>query len=213
MPQMRVEEVIEQMRQIREQSGEAAFTAARDTLVKMLINDPRGEPFLKTVFPDLDLEPYKGQASATDESMMEALRAKTPHLKTQMQMRLLVSGADAYMLAMDCLFAGKKEEAKQAMNAVIAIWDAAEKATEISEQVAEIPTEERSATASEFVEAPIKQDEIYTRLMYETTQITSKEALEIWYRDRRAQMDKLSNQTYRNGLFDRIRELKGSFSN
>jgi len=213
MPQMKVDEVIEQMRQIREKSGEAAFISARDSLVRMLVNTPRGEDFLKTVFPDLDLEPYKGQASATDESMMAALRAKTPNLKTKMQMQLLVTGADAYMLAMDCLFAGKKEEAKQAMNAVIAIWDATEKATEISEKVAEIPAEERSASASEFVDAPDQEEYTYTQLMYEMALITSKEALEIWYRDKRQEMEKLRSPKYRNGFFDRIRDLKGSFSN
>lgn len=218
------DEILKNLEDLRARQGEDAYVQARDSLAMMLINQPRGEDFLKDAFPDLDLErirelSHQATAAKTAQApvndMLALLRTHVPNLQTQAQLDVFMMAFNAFTLAFDSYFSGKLETAAAARQSLNKAFDLIQEAGDMAERVAEIPPEERSAEASKYVEPPklFTEADEKARLMTELDAITSGSGLNEWYRNERKRIDGVVSTTLRNELFDAIRAKQNQFVN
>lgn len=210
------DELLKNLEVLRATQGEDAYLQARDALAAMLINQPRGEDFLKSAFPDLDLERIrvvaqevaaKNQAATPPNDMLSLIRTHVPHLKSEAQLDVFMLAFNAFTLTFDSYFAGNPEAGDKARTTMDKALDLAQKFGRMEAQVAEIPLEERSAEASKFVDAPKQFTEVdeKNRLMTELGALMTKSGLNEWYRSERKRIDGVVSKTLRDELFDAIR--------
>jgi hypothetical protein len=218
------DEILKNLETLRAQQGEEAYGQARDALALMLINQPRGEDFLKETFPDLDLDRIrelarqnengrKAQAPAND--MLALIRTHVPHLQTQAQLDVFMLAFNAFTLTFDSYFAGNVEAAKTARASMDKALDLVQEAGAMAGRVAEIPPEERSPEAAKYVEPPklFTEADEKNKLVAELETITTSSSLNEWYRNERKRIEGVVSKTLRDELFDAIRSKQSQFIN
>lgn len=138
-----------------------------------------------------------------------------PELKTQVQFSAFMAGFDAFRLLSNSIFASDPASEEQAKGALDKALEAMRVATKLSNQFKEIPAEERSPSASQFVEAPLQFGEydIQKKLMLDLERLSSTEALNEWYLSTKDEREKVTSQSLRNVLFDAIRGKRDDLSN
>jgi len=138
-----------------------------------------------------------------------------PELKTQVQFSAFMAGFDSFRLLSNSIFASDPVGEEQARGAFEKALEAMRVATKLSNQFQEIPAEERSPSASQFVEAPLQFGEYDTqkKLMLELELLTSTDALNEWYLRTKDEREKVTSQSLRNVLFDAIRCKRDDLSN
>lgn len=146
----------------------------------------------------------------TANIMAKAMRQSMPELKTQVQFTAFMAGFDSFRLLCNSIFAGDVPLEEQARAAFEKSLEAMKVATRLSNQFQEIPAEERSPSATQFVEAPIQFGEydLQKKLLKELDHITSTVALNEWYLGTKDDREKIISQSLRNILFDAIRNKR-----
>lgn len=139
--------------------------------------------------------------------MAQAMKQSMPDLKSQMQFTAFMAGFDSFRLLCNSIFASDSALEAQVMEAFEKSLDAMRVATRLSNQFQEIPAEERSPSANQFVDAPLQFTEydVQKKLLTELARITTTEDLNTWYLRTKEERDKVVSQTLRNVLFDEIR--------
>lgn len=137
-----------------------------------------------------------------------------PELKTQVQFTAFMAGFDAFRLLSNSIFESNSAGEEQARGAFEKALEAMRVATRISKQLQEIPAEERSPSANQFVEAPLQFGEydIQKKLMLELELLASTDDLNQWYQRTKDEREKVISQSLRNVLFDAIRCKKDDLS-
>jgi len=216
--EMSTQQIQEQLQKIRKEHGEVVYLQARRDLALSVILKPNGEEFVKNAFPDLDLGELREEAQkrlealpegqATPEQvMLRLLQQQVPSIKTQGQFNLFASAFDALRTTLDGYFSGDFEKAKKAREALNKVLDTAVRVKEITEKLGEIPPEERSAQANEYLEPPKEFHEYDTQrqLMVELADIKTRLELGQWYERTKPLRDRVTSQKLRNELIDSIR--------
>ena len=146
--------------------------------------------------------------------MAQAMKQSMPELKTQVQFTAFMAGFDSFRLLCNSIFASDTALEAQAMEALEKSLDAMRVATRLSNQFQEIPAEERSPSAAQFVEAPLQFGEYDTqkKLLTELSRINSTVELNNWYAQTKEERDKVVSQALRNVLFDEIRGKRDALS-
>lgn len=139
--------------------------------------------------------------------MAQAMKQSMPELKTQVQFTAFMAGFDAFRLLCNSIFAGDTALEEQAIDAFEKSLEAMRVATKLSKQFEEIPEEERSPSANQFVEAPLQFGEydLQKKLLSELSRLTSTGNLNAWYSSTKEEREKIVSQSLRNILFDEIR--------
>jgi hypothetical protein len=147
--------------------------------------------------------------------MAQAMRQSMPELKTQVQFTSFMAGFDAFRLVCNSIFSGDTALETKALEAFDKSLEAMRVATKLSNQFQEIPAEDRSPSAAQFVEAPLQYGEYDTqkKLLSELDRLTSTEELNAWYLGTRDEREKVVSQSLRNILFDQIRNKRDALAN
>lgn len=137
-----------------------------------------------------------------------------PDLKSQVQFTAFMAGFDSFRLLCNSIFANDPALETQAMEAFEKSLDAMRVATRLSKQFQEIPAEERSPSANQFIETPLQFTEYDSqkKLLMELSRIATTEALNAWYQTTKEERDKIVSQALRNVLFDAIRSKRDALA-
>ena len=139
--------------------------------------------------------------------MAQAMKQSMPELKTQVQFTAFMAGFDAFRLLCNSIFASDKALEEQSLEALEKALESMRVATKLSNQFQEIPENERSPSASQFVETPLQFGayDLQKKLLLELNRLTSTEDLNAWYLNTKDEREKVVSQSLRNILFDEIR--------
>lgn len=142
--------------------------------------------------------------------MAQAMKQSMPELKTQVQFTAFMAGFDAFRLLCNSIFGGDTALEEQAIDAFEKSLEAMRVATKLSNQFQEIPAEDRSPSANQFVEAPLQFGEydLQKKLLLELDRLTSTEELNAWYLGTKDERERVVSQSLRNILFDEIRNKR-----
>jgi hypothetical protein len=147
--------------------------------------------------------------------MAQAMKQSMPELKTQVQFTAFMAGFDAFRLLCNSIFGGDAALEAQAIEAFEKSLEAMRVATKLSNQFQEIPAEDRSPSANQFVEAPLQFGEydLQKKLLLELARLTTTDALNSWYLGTKEEREKVVSQSLRNILFDEIRIKRDALKN
>jgi len=136
------------------------------------------------------------------------LKARVPSLVTQAQRDLAEAVLDTVCLHLDKSFGGNLTEAAKARDKLNQLLKLVVRASEVAEQVAEIPEEGRSPEAQKFVTLPAEASEqdTFVGLMASLAELQTSIALSDWYRGQ--SFRGIVSQKLRNELYDAIRKKK-----
>lgn len=146
--------------------------------------------------------------------MAQAMKQSMPELKTQVQFTAFMAGFDAFRLLCNSIFASDQALENQSLEALEKALESMRVATKLSNQFQEIPENERSPSASQFVEAPLQFGEydVQKKLLLELNRLTSVDDLNAWYLKTRDERESVVSQSLRNILFDEIRSRRDFLS-
>lgn len=150
----------------------------------------------------------------TDQMVMQALAAQVPNLKTQAQFNIFMACFDAMRTTLNSYFGSEMAAAEMARETLGKALDMAKQIQTISEQVAEMPPEERSKVADDFV-SPVKEFheyDLHKQLLMELESCSDTNELQQWYQENRERLDRVVSQSIRNELFDAIRNKRNELS-
>lgn len=207
---------------IRSEQGEEAYQKARKNFAMGMILKPRGDEFLKSAFPDMDIEALRveaeksqqDQARNPQEMMLDAMRQQIPNLKTQAQFNLFMKSFDALRHTLNAAFGLDKEGYEKGKEALNMVLNAALQISEVVQKLQETPEAATSKAAEEFKQPPreFQEYDVQKGLLIELEALTSAEGLQRWYDSNRARIDCVVSASLRNELFDTIRKVKHKFS-
>ena len=146
--------------------------------------------------------------------MAQAMKQSMPELKTQVQFTAFMAGFDSFRLLCNSIFACDTALEGQAIEAFDKSLEAMRVATKLSKQFEEIPEEDRTPSASQFVEAPLQFGEydLQKKLLSELSRLTSIDELNAWYLSTKDEREKVVSQSLRNILFDEIRNKQDALN-
>jgi len=219
MPTMKMEEILQHLEQIKATQGKEVYEATRRDLALRIILKPNGEEFVGKAFPDLDIEQLKQLAkkeaerpapTSPEEMMSAMLRQSMPNLRSQAQYNLFMACFEALRVTLNAYFGAELESAAKARQVLDKALDTAAQITQVSERLKDIPPEQRSDQANEFMEPPRQFHELddQRRLLAELAALPTLEKLGVWYNENRPVMDNIVSQQLRNELFDAIRKRR-----
>lgn len=210
---------------IRSEQGEEAYQKARKNFAMGMILKPRGDEFLKSAFPDMDIEALRAeaekfqtqqqeQARNPQEMMLDAMRQQIPNLKTQAQFNLFMKSFDALRHTLNAAFGLDKEGYEKGKEALNMALDMALQISEVVQKLQETPEAATSKAAEEFKQPPreFQEYDVQKGLLIELEALTSAEELQRWYDGNRARIDCVVSASLRNELFDTIRKVKHKFT-
>lgn len=217
--ELRIDQIQAQLTKLREQHGEEVYQKARRDIAVSVILKTNGEAFVTNAFPDLDLDELKAEAAKRsaptpgepsmdpEHVMLRLLQQQVPSIRTQGHFNLFTSAFDALRTTLDGYFSGDVDRAARAREALNKILDTAAGVKDIIEKLEEIPPEQRSQKANEYLEPPKEFHEYDTQrqLLTELEAITNRTDLGEWYAKTKTQRDRVTSQKLRNELLDRIR--------
>jgi len=209
-----VETLINQLREVKQAKGEAAFREAIQSVAGQILGSPQGESLLKATLPDIDIEGLKAEAAkqsvvsgSPEESMMKMLAMQVPNMKTQAHFNAFMGCFDALRATLNAYFGKEFASAEMARDALNKALDMAKQVTEVGEKLEEMPDDAKSDAAKEFTQPPKELHEYDTckRLLGELEGIQTTDELSKWYADNRQEMDRVVSPRPRNELMDNIR--------
>lgn len=226
--QVKVDEIIAQLEQVRQTKGEAVYAKAKRDLALSVILNTNGEAFVKNAFPDLDIADLKREATelrqqqpafpaagmSPEAMMMQMLKQQVPSIRTQVHLNTFIAAFDALRATIDAYYTGDLEKALQSREALNKALDMAKDLKMVVERLEQIPEADRSEQARAATAEPKQFHEYdwHRALMAELRQVTSRAGLEAWYagtKDRRALV---TDQKLRNELHDIIRTMRNAFA-
>lgn len=215
--------LLTQLERVRQAGGQPAYDKAVRALALDLILKPHGEEFLKDAFPNLDLAAIRAAAEQSnqekaqlpdDQAMLKMMRAQIPNMRTQAHFNIFMASFEALRLTLDAYFGGDLEKAEVARKALTDSLDASQQVVQMEAQLKEIPEDQRSEAASEFLQPPKEFHEFDEQraLMAELDQITSMAQLQAWYAGTADRRNRVVSSSLRNPLIDAIRRKRLGFS-
>lgn len=215
----RVQSMKQYLGRIRDLYGHDKYRFAAANAARMILaQDPTREAEVREALSDIvDLNDLlKGSAPAypdqlpSEDVMTASIRASMPGIQTQAQFNVTLTAFDVLRTTLNETFLGNKEQAQKNREALLQALDAAEKATEISIKLSQVPEAAMSKEAEAFKNPPAQYSEydIMKSLMLEVEAVTSMSQLNDWYRESRTRIDRVVTQSYRNTLLDTIRAKK-----
>jgi len=216
-----IEALINQLRQVKQAKGEAAFREAVQSVAGQILGSPQGESLLKATIPDIDIEGLKAEAAkqsvvsgSPEESMMKMLAMQVPNMKTQAQFTSFMGCFDAMRATLNAYFGKEYASAEMAREALGKALDMAKQVTEVGEKLEEMPDEVKSDAAKEFTQPPKELHEYDTckRLLGELEGVQTTDELNKWYADNRQEMDRVVTTKPRNELMDSIRAKRNELA-
>ncbi len=228
--QVKVDEILAQLEQVRKTKGDGVYAKARRDLALSVILNTNGEAFVKNAFPDLDIEDLKQEARemrqqqsafATESGgmspeamMMQMLKQQVPSIRTQLHLNTFIAAFDALRVTIDGYYTGDIEQATQGREALNKALDMARDVKMVVERLEEIPEADRSPQARTSTAEP-KQFHEYDRqktLLLELGRVTSRASLEAWYTETKPARDLITDQKLRNELHDAIRAKRNDLA-
>ena len=228
--QVKVDEILAQLEQVRKTKGEAIYAKAKRDLALSVILNGNGEAFVKNAFPDLDIDELKKEARelrkqqpafapesggmSPEAMMMQMLKQQVPSIRTQMHLNTFIAAFDALRATIDGYYTGNLEQATQGREALDKALDMARDVKMVVERLEEIPEADRSPQARASTAEP-KQFHEYDRqktLLLELGRITSRASLEAWYTETKPVRDLITDQKLRNELHDAIRAKRNDLA-
>jgi hypothetical protein len=213
---------------IREMYGEEKFKFAAAHSARMVLaqypdkKDEIREALLQWVDLNdiLDGPPpaFPGQmptgATSPDDMMQAALRQQMPGIQSQAQFNVVLAAFDALKITLNAIFLGNKEAAAKGRDSVLQALETAEKVTELTVKLSQVPEAATSKAAEEFKAAPKEFGEYdaMKSLLLELDTMDSVVRLTQWYTVNRARIDQVVSQSYRNELLDSIRAKKNALT-
>jgi len=220
--ELKRDDLLKNLKDLREQHGEDAYEKARDSLARMLLRQPKGPEFLKDAFPDHDFGPLlaemltevAAEVPSTNE-MLTLIHTYLPHLKTGAQLDLFMVSFYALTQVFEYSFMGdvfKEAEAREVLRGTL---ERVSMMAGMAEQVSEIPDQDRSQAASRFVDPPSIFGEAKEQLdlLTELAAISTQQEFNSWYRGERSRIDSVVSKQSRDTLFDAIRTKRGRLAN
>ena len=218
-------DLVSHFEKIRSEQGEEAYEKARRNFALGMVLKPRGDEFVKTAFPDLDIEALKAEAQKSvplpppgavnpQEAMLQAMRQQIPNLKTQVQFNLFMKAFDALRHTLNSAFGLDKEGYEKGKQVLDLALGSALKMSEVVQKLQDMPEAATSKAAEEFKQPPREflEYDVQKALLTELERLGSGEELQRWYDSNRARIDCVVSATIRNELFDAIREAKHKFN-
>jgi hypothetical protein len=215
-------DLVSHFQKIRTEQGEEAYQRAVKNFALGMILKPRGELFLQSAFPDLDLAAIREEAEKAQPSpppppenpqevMLNYMKQQVPNLKTQVQFDLFMQCFDAMRKAMNAAFGLDKTSYEQFKGALDMLMNTGLKVSAAVEQLKENP---EASTNEDFKQAPkqFQEQDVQTALLAELAQLKSGTELQEWYT---ANKDRIHGQVVspvlRNQLLDAIRAKRNGF--
>jgi hypothetical protein len=153
-----------------------------------------------------------GMPSGIDPTnlIIQAMRQQMPGLRTQAQFNAFMAAFDALRVHLNFVFEGNTEKATEAKQALESAIEFAAKATEVSDQLRDVPEAATSPAAQEFKNPPAQFQEydVQKSLLVQLARIETLPELTQWYNDTKEQRDRVVSQSLRNVLMDEIRRKK-----
>lgn len=150
----------------------------------------------------------------TEDQVRKALAAEIPNIKSQAQFNLFLASFDALRMTINAYYEGDPVMAAKGRQALNNALDMAKQMKGLEEKLDEIPDEEKSKAAKDFV-TPAKElheDELHKKLLEELGNSQSLGALNAWYKNNRGRIDQVISSSLRNSLFDAIRAKRNELS-
>jgi len=140
-------------------------------------------------------------------TIVDAIKAQMPGLKTQAQFDVLASAFNALLLTLNSIFEGKPDLKLQGNMALDKALDLAEQVTDLGEDLKDVPESATSRDANQFRKPPaqFQEYEEQARLLAECEACSTLEGLTVWYAHTKDRRDLILNQDLRNKLIDTIR--------
>ena len=214
-------DLVTHFEKIRSEQGEEAYLKARSNFARVMILKPRGDEFLKSAFPDLDLEAVRAEVAKQvpaapsvvpnpQEAMLQAIRAQIPNLKTQAQFNLFMKTFDALRLTLNAAFGLDESAFNEGKKALDLALNSALAISKVVDQLQEMPEAATSLAAEEFKQPPreFQEYDVHKSLVTELGMISNSAELHRWYDKNRSRIDQVVSQSLRDDLFDKIRSIK-----
>jgi hypothetical protein len=228
--QVKIDEILAQLEQVRKTKGEEVYAKAKRDLALSVILNGNGEAFVKNAFPDLDIAELKKEATelrkqqpafqtesgglSPEAMMMQMLKQQVPSIRTQMHLNTFIGAFDALRVTIDGYYTGNIEQALKAREALDKALDMARDVKMVVERLEEIPEADRSPQARASTAEPkqfLEYDHQKT-LLLELGRITSRVSLEAWYTETKPVRDLITDQKLRNELHDAIRAKRNDLA-
>jgi len=229
-----IQEKIKEFQRIREVEGEEAFQKAVNDYAKdVLENQGPGavQGMMETFFSEFQTkqaeyeEKAKKNAAQTDsrptgtppippmdEGFLKAVQQSMPALKSQAQFNVFMSAFEALRGVMQSIFVGNLAAAERFKEVLSQSFEAAEKATELTEKLQEVPEAATSKLSQEYKEPPrqFTEYDAQRQLMTELEAIQSLQELTSWWNQNRRRIDEVRSPMLRNPLIDAVRSKKST---
>jgi len=233
----KAEEILRQLREIRQRHGEAAYKTACKDLAMQALRIPESDAILKRLLPDLglDLDELKVEGPPSvptprgpampsfgeqdQASMLQMLQGQIPSMKTQGHLKVFMGCFNALRLTLDGYFSGQPVGAEAARDGLNKLLDMAKQISGVTEQLREVPPEAQSEVAREFHEEvrsspAFDEGGLVRELLSSLDAVPLEGYLKQWYTHNREQIEQIKTPELRNKVFDAFRAralaLKGS---
>ena len=140
----------------------------------------------------------------------EALKQQLPGLKNKAQMSAFMASFEAYRAVLNSILECNIETEGAAREALMTSFEVVRKATEISNQLKDVPEAAASRASDDFRSEPTQWGEYdkQRKLLSELEGLRSVRDLGDWYTTNRKRIDEVLTASLRNPLLDAIREKK-----
>ena len=215
-------DLVTHFQKIRNEQGEEAYHRAVKNFARGMILKPRGELFLQSAFPDLDLAAIREEAEKAQPSpppppenpqevMLNYMKQQVPNLKTQVQFDLFMQCFDALRKAMNAAYGLDKASYEQFKGALDMLMATGLKVSAAVEQLQENP---EATTNQDFKQAPkqFEEQDVQSALIIELSLIQSGDDLQQWYTTNKDRIHgQVVSPALRNHLLDSIRAKRNGF--
>ena len=140
----------------------------------------------------------------------EAMKQQLPGLRNKAQMAAFMASFEAYRAVMNSILECTPDKEGAAREALMTSFEVMRKATQISNQLKDVPEAAASMASDDFRSEPTQWGEYdkQRKLMSELDGLRTERDLGDWYATNRARLDTVVTASLRNPLLDAIREKK-----
>lgn len=152
----------------------------------------------------------QAQPTEPSELFVEAIKSQLPGLRTKAQMNAFMASFEAYRAVMNAILESNTAAELTARQALQTSFEVVGKATQVSNQLRDVPEAATSKASDDFRSGPSGWTEYdkQRKLLSEIEAIRTPKDLNDWYTTNRKRIDEIQTQTLRNPLLDLIRERK-----
>jgi hypothetical protein len=213
-----IQTMVETLTKLRSAYGDDKFKYAAAHSVRMILaQHPEKKEDLRAALKDLvDLDTLlEGPAPKypdmpTGDMMMGAIKQSMPGIQSQAQLDVTMAAFDALRSTLNATFLLDKDGVTKGRASLDQALKTAEEVTQLTVKLSEVPEAATSPEAERFKQPPAQFVEVAVlqSLMTQVEEVTTLPDLNAWYKNNRAEIDRVVTQVHRNTLLDRIRAKK-----